>query len=144
LLFKLQILRLDPYCFKISRLAKNVPHIEPYHWVRQSIHSFNRNNRKALPQAFLEQGTGLQFLAVFDARRNGDESYSVPSFHELSLLRQRLPRRRVVSGAALHFVTFFGFDFQLAIAAIELGISRRVAQVVLAAQFGGDLVEGLP
>src|ERR1700683_2860495 len=68
-------------------------------------------------------------------------TYASPN--AVSLLRQRLPRRRIVSGAALDFVVLFGFDFKLAVGAVELGIGGSVAEVILAAEFGGDLVEGL-
>src|SRR5258708_33757675 len=61
-----------------------------------------------------------------------------------SLLRQGLPRSGVVSSAGLDFVILFGLDFQLAISAILHRVGRGIAEVVLAAQFIGNLVEGLP
>src|ERR1019366_8844031 len=57
------------------------------------------------------------------------------------LLRLRFARGGVVAGAGLNFVVLFGFDFQFAVAAVEFEIGRRITEVVLAAQFGGDLVE---
>src|SRR6266498_1122428 len=48
----------------------------------------------------------------------------------------------IVSGARLDFVALLALDFQLAVASVEFGVGRRVADVVLAAQFGGDLIEG--
>src|SRR5271163_1257755 len=58
-----------------------------------------------------------------------------------TLLRQRFPRGGVVAGAALHFVALFGLHFQVEVAAVEHRVRRSVAEVVLAAQFGGNLIE---
>src|SRR5580704_17535341 len=49
----------------------------------------------------------------------------------------------VVSGARLNLVALFALDLELAVAAVKLGVVGRVADVVLAAQFGGDLVESV-
>src|ERR1035437_9018484 len=57
------------------------------------------------------------------------------------LLRQGLACGGIVSGAGLYFVILFGFNFQFTVSAVELGVSRRVAKVVLAAQFCGDLIK---
>jgi hypothetical protein len=54
-----------------------------------------------------------------------------------------LPRQGVISAAGLDLVTIFGPDFYLAEGAVAFGISGGVADVVLAAQFAGDLVEGI-
>ena len=43
----------------------------------------------------------------------------------------------------MYFVILFGFNFQFTVSAVELGVSRRVAKVVLAAQFCGDLIKSL-
>src|SRR5712691_10894664 len=59
------------------------------------------------------------------------------------LLRQRLPGRRIVPSARLDLVILLALDFQLPVAAVQFGVEGRVAEVVLAAQLGGDLVEGL-
>src|SRR5260370_37109426 len=59
------------------------------------------------------------------------------------LLRQRLPGRRIISSPRLDFVVLFTLDFQFAVASVQFGVEGRVAEVVLAAQLGGDLVEGL-
>src|SRR5579863_740113 len=49
----------------------------------------------------------------------------------------------VVAGARLNFVALYILDFDLAVAAVELGVVGSVANVVLAAQFIGDLVESV-
>src|ERR1700735_5338070 len=59
------------------------------------------------------------------------------------LLRQGLACGGIVSGAGLYFVILFGFNFQFTVSAVELGVSRGVANVVLAAQFCGDLIKSL-
>src|SRR5580692_12451327 len=59
-----------------------------------------------------------------------------------TLLRRGFARGGVVAGAALHSVALFGFHFEFAVAAVERGVGGCVAEVVLAAEFGGDLVEG--
>src|SRR5580658_10993444 len=60
-----------------------------------------------------------------------------------TLLRQRGAGGGVVAGARLNFIALFGFDFQFAVASILHAIGGGIAKVVLAAQFGGDLVKGL-
>ena len=50
----------------------------------------------------------------------------------------------VVAGAGLDFVALLVLDLQLPIGAVLLGVGGGVADVVLAAEFGGDLVEGVP
>src|ERR1700721_2117162 len=47
----------------------------------------------------------------------------------------------VVSGAGLDFIALLVLDFKLAVGAVELGVGGGIADVVLAAQFGGDLVK---
>src|ERR1700740_1563646 len=59
------------------------------------------------------------------------------------LLRQRFSRRRVVSCTSLNFVALFGPDLQLAVAAVKFCVRGSKAQVVLAAELGGNLVKGL-
>src|SRR5580700_8490785 len=55
-----------------------------------------------------------------------------------------LSGQRVVALTGLHLVvTALGFDLDLAIGAVKLVVDWRVANVVLAAQFVLDLVEGL-
>src|ERR1019366_6588521 len=51
---------------------------------------------------------------------------------------------RVIPRPRLDFVVLLVLDLQLAVGPIELGIGRCIADVVLAAQFRRDLVEGLP
>ena len=51
---------------------------------------------------------------------------------------------RVIPRPRLDLIVLLILDLQLAVAAVELGIGRRIADVVLAAQFGRDLVEGFP
>src|ERR1700683_4393643 len=69
--------------------------------------------------------------------------FAISFLRMVSLLWQRFARCRVVSRATLDFVVFFGFNFQFAVSAVELGIGGGVTEVVLAAEFGSNLVEGL-
>src|SRR5437899_7609990 len=48
----------------------------------------------------------------------------------------------VVSGAGLDFVVLLVLDFEFAVGAVDLQIGRDVSDVVLAAEFGGYLIEG--
>src|SRR5580700_6872867 len=50
----------------------------------------------------------------------------------------------VVSRARLDLVVLLALDLELAVAAVQLGVVGSVANVVLAAQFSGDLVESIP
>src|SRR5580704_9038783 len=50
----------------------------------------------------------------------------------------------VIARPGLDLVTLLVLDLQLAVAAVELGIGGGIADVVLAAQFSRDLVEGFP
>ena len=50
---------------------------------------------------------------------------------------------RVISGPRLDLIALFILDLELAVAAVEFRVGRSEADVVLAAQLGGDLVEGL-
>src|SRR5215469_16830965 len=61
-----------------------------------------------------------------------------PGMHVPSLL----VRRCVVPGSGLDFVVLFGLNLQLAIAPVLGSVGGCVSDVVLAAQFGGNLVEG--
>ena len=55
-----------------------------------------------------------------------------------------LPASRVIAAPGLDLVlSLLGFDLQFAEAAIASGIGWSVADVVLAAEFGGNVVEGL-
>src|SRR5512141_2075638 len=49
----------------------------------------------------------------------------------------------VVSGAGLYLVALLALDFHLTVGSVFLFVGGRVADVVLAAEFGGDLVKGL-
>src|ERR1700728_377045 len=49
----------------------------------------------------------------------------------------------VIAGAGLNFVALLVLDLKLAVGTVELGVRRGVADVVLAAQFGSDLIEGV-
>src|SRR5579864_3612435 len=49
---------------------------------------------------------------------------------------------RVISGAGLDLIALLALDFDLAVGSVFLFVGGRVADVVLAAEFGGDLVEG--
>src|ERR1017187_7981923 len=58
------------------------------------------------------------------------------------LVSRLLARARVITLSRLHLVVAaLGFDLDLAVRAIQLVVARRVAQVVLAAQFVLDLLE---
>src|SRR5581483_11651861 len=48
----------------------------------------------------------------------------------------------VVSGAGLHFVALLALDLNFAVGPVFLFVGGRVADVVLAAEFGGNLVKG--
>src|SRR5271166_5260299 len=49
---------------------------------------------------------------------------------------------RVISRSGLNLVVLVvGVDFDFAERAVEFGVGRAIADVVLAAQFGGDLIE---
>jgi len=58
-------------------------------------------------------------------------------------MRQWLTGSRVIPCAGLNLVILFTLDFQLPVASVEFGVKRCVAQVVLTAQFGGNLIERL-
>src|SRR5271170_1864086 len=50
----------------------------------------------------------------------------------------------VVAAASLDFVVgLFGFDFYFSKTAVAVGVCGRVSDVVLAAEFLGNLIEGL-
>src|SRR5579871_859762 len=50
----------------------------------------------------------------------------------------------VITGAGLDLVVLLVLDLKLPVGAVELGVAGCVADVVLAAQFGRDLVKGVP
>jgi hypothetical protein len=119
-------------------------HIQSDRRMRQPIDIFNSDYRKGFSQALLKQRAGPQLRVVMDIGGNSDEPYSISDFQRfLRLLRQRFPSGGIVPSARLNLVVLLALDFQFAVAAVEFGIDGRVSQVVLAAQFRRNLVEGL-
>jgi hypothetical protein len=89
-------------------------------------------------------GSAILHYLYLDVRRNADKSGRVSNFHNSStLLRQRFVGGGIVAGAALNLVALLGFHFEFAVAAVLQRIGRGIAEVVLAAEFSGNLVEGL-
>jgi hypothetical protein len=160
-----QIPRFSPDCFRYKLAPREyVPRLvssADEGGRRQSPgHSLKADDGKSFPQAFLEprhfSNPGISrtkcgsailhyFLSLYlDVRRNADKSGRISNFHNSStLLRQRFVGGGVVAGAALNLVALFGFHFEFAVAAVLQRIGRGIAEVVLAAEFSGNLVEGL-